>query len=95
MHEITTTKTIADATEVEVITYDFDNQEEVLAFLADFASLEADLLYANLKAQGDRTTVLIEPSPHRSMRRVVSGTTRRDGVRPIEGTVTIEARRVA
>lgn len=95
MHEIATTKTINDVTEVKVVPYDFENQEEIISFLTDFASAEADVLYANLKALGDRTTVLIEPSMRRSMRRTVSGTTRRDGVKPIEGTITIEVRRVA
>lgn len=95
MHEIKTVKSIADTTEVEVIRYDFANQEEVLDFLNGFASDEADFLYDALKKRGDRTTVIIEPAHRRSMRRVVSGTTRRDGVRPIDGTITITAERVA
>ena len=95
MHEIRTIITVNDTTEEEVITYDFATQEEVFEFLADYVSMEASRLYDDLRPLGDRTTVIIDPAHRRSMSRTVSGTSRRDGRRPIEGSVTITARRVA
>ena len=95
MHEIKTVITVNDVTETEVVTFDFSNQEEIFEFLTDFVSMEASRLYNDLKAVGDRTTVLIEPSHRRSMSRKVSGTTRRDGCKPVNGSVTITVQRVA
>ena len=95
MHEIKTVITVNDVTETEVVTFDFSTQEEVFDFLTDFASMEASRLYNDLKAVGDRTTVLIEPSNRKAMSRKVSGTTRRDGRKPVNGSVTITVRRVA
>ena len=95
MHEITTIKTIDDLSTTEVCRYAFDTQEEIFEFLTDFASMEASELYDALKKCGDRTTVLIEPSNRKAMSRKVSGTTRRDGRKPVNGSVTITVQRVA
>lgn len=95
MHAIITTVRINDNETVEVITYDFDGQEEVLDFLNDYEGLELSRLYDELKPLGDRTMALIEPHHRKALRRVVSGTSRTFGKAPIEGSITIEARRVA
>lgn len=95
MHNITITTTIDDATEVSVLPYEFDTQEEIAAFLCDYVLVELDKLYDALKAMGDRTTALVEPAAHRSMRRVVTGVSRKDGRSPIHGTTTICVERVA
>lgn len=95
MHEIKTVITVNDVTETEVVTFDFSTQEEVFEFLTDYVSMEASRLYGDMKPLGDRTTVFINPCNRKSMTRTVSGTTRRDGRKPIEGNVTITVRRIA
>ena len=95
MHEITTTITINDVTEVERIEFEFGTQEEVLDFLNDYALMELDRLYEELKAFNGRTFAFVEMHDRRSMRRVVSGKSSADDRAPIDGTVFITARRVA
>lgn len=95
MHEIKTVITVNDVTETEVVTFDFATQEEVFDFLTDYVSMEASRLYDALKAVGDRTFVAIDPANRKAMRRTVSGTTRRDGRKPVNGSVTITVSRIA
>ena len=96
MFEITTTITAAnDVVDTDTWVEDFATQQEALEFLTEFVSYEASRLYEELGKLGDRTFVAIDDVPHRAMRRSASGTTRRDGAKPIEGNVTITARRVA
>lgn len=96
MYEITTTITAAnDVVDTDTWVEDFATQEEALQFLTEFVSYEASRLYEELGKVGDRTFVAIDDVPHRAMRRSASGTTRRDGAKPLEGNVTITARRVA
>ena len=95
MHEIITTIAIDDLSTTEVCKFDFSNQEEVFDFLTDYVSMEASRLYDGLKKLGDRTFVAIDPANRKAMRRTVSGTTRRDGRKPVNGSVTITVRRVA
>lgn len=96
MYEITTTITTAnDVVDTDTWVEDFATQEEALQFLNEFVSYEASRLYDELKAVGDRVFVAIDDVPHRAMRRTASGTSRRYGSAPIDGTVTVTARRVA
>lgn len=96
MHEIVTAIVIADKTElVEVCEFGFESQEEVLDFLNDYALMELDRLYGLLKTMGDRTTAFVEPAHRKALTRKVSGTSRKDGRAPIDGSITITARRVA
>jgi len=96
MFEITTTITANDTViDTDSWVEDFATQEEALQFLNEFVSYEASRLYDELKAVGDRVFVAIDQTPHRVMRRTASGTSRRYGSAPIDGTVTVTARRVA
>ena len=95
MHNITITTTIADTTETTVLPYEFESQEEISAFLEDYVLVELDKLYDELRKLGDRTTAMALPAPHRSLRRVVEGTSRMDGRAPIHGTTTVRVERVA
>ena len=96
MHEIITALTIDDKTEVvEVCKFPFANQEEVIDFLNDYMTVELDRLYDELKALGDRTTALIEPCHRKALTRKVTGTSRKDGRKPIDGCITVSVRRVA
>lgn len=96
MFEITTTITANDTViDTDSWVEDFATQEEALQFLTEFVSYEASRLYDELKAVGDRVFVAIDDVPHRAMRRSASGTSRRYGSAPIDGTVTVTARRVA
>lgn len=95
MHNIIITNTVNDTTDELVLPYEFESQEEAISFLEDYALVELGKLYDQLKALGDRTTAFVEPAPHRSLRRVVSGTSRKDGRKPIEGMTTIRVERVA
>lgn len=94
MHNITITTTINDESTTTVLPYEFETQEEIASFLSDYILVELDKLYDALKALGDRTTALVEPAPHRSLVRTVSGTSRRDGRAPIQGKTTVRVERV-
>lgn len=95
MHNIIITNSVNDTTEEVVLPYEFANQEEAIAFLDEHILVELDKLYAQLKALGDRTTAFVESAPHRSMRRIASGVSRKDGRAPIKGTTTVRVERVA
>lgn len=95
MHNIIIRTTINNETTETILPYEFANQEEALGFLDEHILVELDTLYGELKALGDRTTALIEPAAHRSMRRTVSGVSRKDGRAPIKGTTTVRVERVA
>lgn len=95
MHNITVTKTIGNETTETVVPYEFDTQEEAIEFLEYFMSDEMSSLYDELKKLGDRTTVMAIPAPHRSMRRVCEGTSRKFGRSPIEGRVEVTVNRIA
>lgn len=96
MFKITTTiRTNDEIIDEDSFVEDFETQEEALQFLNEFVSYEASRLYDELKAVGDRVFVAIDDVPHRAMRRTASGTSRRYGSAPIDGTVTVTARRVA
>lgn len=95
MHEIITTLTINDVTEVEVATFDFSNQEEVIEFLNDYEGMELDRLYDELRKLGDRTFAAVKQHHRKAMSRHIEGTTRKDGCSPIDGSITITVNRVA
>lgn len=96
MYEITTTiRTNDTVIDTDSWVEDFTTQEEALEFLTEFVSYEASRLYEELGKVGDRVFVAIDQTPHRIMRRTASGTSRRYGSAPIDGTVTVTARRVA
>lgn len=95
MHVITTTVRIADDTTVEVANFDLGTQEEVIDFLDEFEGMELGRLYDELKSLGDRTTAFVEPHHRKALRRVISGTARKDGRSPIEGSITITVERAA
>lgn len=95
MYEIITSINIADEVTTESVVLDLTTQEEALDFLNDFISMESSVLYDLLKKVGDRTFVAIDPAHRRSLRRSASGTSSKDGRAPIQGSVSITARRVA
>lgn len=95
MHEIRITTTVADQSTTTVLPYEFGSQEEAIEFLEDYILVELGNLYDELRKLGDRTTALVEPASHRSMRRTVTGTSRKDGRSPITGTTTVSVTRVA
>ena len=95
MYEVTTTITVNDATEHEVCVLPIETQEELIEFYVDYLSMELDRLYGELRVFNGRTFAAVEPSHRRSLTRRITGTSRRDGCEPIDGTVSIIARRVA
>ncbi len=95
MHQITTTITVGDRTEVEVAKFAFDSQEEVLDFLNDYEHMELDRLYDELRKVGGRTFAAIEPCHRKALRRHVKGKAYVDGCKPVEGSITIAVSRVA
>ena len=95
MHVITTTVTVNDVTEVEVAEFDLGTQEEALDFLDSYESMELGRLYDELKPLGDHTTAFVEPHHRKALRRAISGTARKDGHSPIEGSIVITVERAA
>ena len=94
MHEITTTITVGDRTEVEVAKFAFENQEEVLDFLNDYEGMELSRLYDELRKVG-RTFAAIEPCHRKALRRHIKGKAYVDGCKPVDGSITIAVSRVA
>lgn len=95
MHAIETTITIGDHTEVEVIKYAFENQEEVIEFLNDYEHSVLDRMYEELNKLGDRTSAILLPHNRKALRRHVKGTSRKDGREPIEGSIEVYVHYVA